>query len=220
MKMTGGGFMLLVFHDLETKKVKNRKEAELIQIGALKVKLENHIFTPLDTYMSYVRPTTPINLETTNFTGITAEQVRDAERFPDVQREFLKWIGEETYYLCSWSLSDRDIFIDECRRYGLGTDWLRNYNDIQQMFGRKFGHNRRIGLARALDDLKIVQSDHLHDALADTHYTFEILKSMYEQDNAIFSFSENKHYDTYQTEVVHEDKGFANNPFASLKGMF
>ncbi|AJY74125.1 3'-5' exonuclease [Paenibacillus beijingensis] len=211
--------MLLVFHDLETKVVRNRKEAELIQIGALKVRLENHTFTQLDTYMSFVRPSTPINMETTRFTGITREQLQEAKSFTDVQPQFLRWIGEETYYLCSWSLSDRNIFIDECRRHGLGTDWLRNYNDIQMMFGRKFNHNRRIGLAQALKDLGIAQSELLHDALADTHYTFEILKAMYERDNDIFSFSENQHYDKYETEVVYAEEGFENNPFAKLKGL-
>ncbi|MBP1991549.1 3'-5' exonuclease [Paenibacillus eucommiae] len=212
--------MLLIFHDLETKKVNNRKDAELIQIGALKVRFENHTFTTLDSYMSFVRPGTPLNLETTKFTGITQEQVQNAARFPEVQRDFLAWIGEEVYYLCSWSLSDRDIFIDECRRHGLDTDWLKNYNDIQYMYGQKFNHKRRMGLAKTLEALNIAQSEQLHDALSDTRYTFEILKSMYEQDNDIFSFAQNQHYDSYKIEVVHEDKGFSNNPFANLKGLF
>jgi inhibitor of KinA sporulation pathway (predicted exonuclease) len=209
----------LIIHDLETIKAGRRQNGECIQIGAVKVLLENNQFQVIDTFDSYIRPQSPIDVSTTKFTGITSAQVEHAEPFPVVKDQFLEWIGEGEYYLLSWSLSDRDIFVDDCRRHKLEVKWLKNYNDIQKMFTVKFGLSRSMSLVAALKQLEIEPAEALHNGLTDSLLTYQILLKIFEPNNPIFTINKNEFVEGYSEEIVlFED--FKTNPFANLGKLF
>ncbi|NHN30499.1 3'-5' exonuclease [Paenibacillus agricola] len=211
--------MKLIIHDLETIKAGRRQNGECIQIGAVKVLLENDQFQVVDTFDSYIKPRSPLDASTTKFTGITIAQVERAESFPTVKDLFLDWIGEGEYYLLSWSLSDRDIFLDDCRRHKLETNWLKNYNDIQKMFMLRFGLERSISLVAALKQLEIEPVEALHNGLTDALLTYQILLKIFQPNNPIFTMNKNEFVEGYVEEIVlHED--FKTNPFAKLGNLF
>ena len=208
----------LIIHDLETIKAGRRQNGECIQIGAVKVLLDNNQFQVVDTFDSYIKSRNPIDASTTKFTGITSQQVEQAEPFPIVKDLFLDWIGEGEYYLLSWSLSDRDIFVDDCRRHKMDTKWLKNYNDIQKMFMVRFGLARSISLVAALKQLEIEPSEALHNGLTDSLLTYQILLKIFQPDNPIFTINKNEFVEGYSEEIVlFED--FKTNPFANLSNL-
>jgi inhibitor of KinA sporulation pathway (predicted exonuclease) len=195
--------------------------AEIIEIAAVRAVPEGGKWRAADQFHAYVRPqdVTSIPVVTTKFTGISEAEMAGAKRFPEVIESFRAWIGDDEYYLCSWSLSDRDYFIQDCRRHGLSLDWIRNYNDIQKWFGRKMKLTQRSSLQSALELLQLTPEGHAHSALADTINTFRVLNAIYDANDPIFTLEQNDCSGRMRTEVVYEEE-FHNNPFVKLQGLF
>jgi inhibitor of KinA sporulation pathway (predicted exonuclease) len=188
----------------------------IIQIGAVKVLQNNRNFELIDTFNCYVNPGIPMNKSTADFTGISFEQVKAAQEFPEVKDKFLSWIGSDDYYMLSWSLTDRDAFSDECLRYKLDRSWLKNYNDVQKIYKEKFKHKHRTSLVNAMKELNIEPTfGNHHDGLADAMHTFEILKHLFKDEEAAIQFEKNEFLEEYVVEVVLKEE-FKNNPFAAL----
>ncbi|MBX6351981.1 MAG: exonuclease domain-containing protein [Thermoflavifilum sp.] len=208
--------MILIVHDLETTVVRmHQGPPRLIQIGALKVEFENNEFGIVDTFMAFVNPGQRLTPRTTAFTGITNEDVADAEPSPKVLERFREWMGED-YFLLSWSLSDKDILAEECRRHGLSPEWLCNYNDIQKMFCEYFKFPRAIGLKDAMELLGIQPLGQAHDAMADAINALRVLLAIYTPDHPTFEFKRNRFIEL-RSQLVYSDGKLENNPFAALK---
>jgi inhibitor of KinA sporulation pathway (predicted exonuclease) len=211
--------MNLIVHDVEAIVRKGLMyDSEIIEIAAIRVQLQDGAFVIQDKFHSYVEPqgVASIPVTTTKLTGITQEQVQKAGQFPEVIAKFREWLGSDEYYLCSWSLSDRDYFIADCRRHEISTDWIRNYNDIQRWFGKKFQLERRAGLKTAMEMLELTAEGHAHSAMSDAYNTLQVLTRIYDPEDPIFTLEHNDCSGTYQLEVVYEED-FRNNPFAALK---
>ncbi|MCL6627638.1 3'-5' exonuclease [Alicyclobacillus shizuokensis] len=218
-----GAVIQLIIHDVEAIVRRGHMyNAEIIEIAALRaVPDEDGKWKDAGHFHAYVRPqdVTSIPVVTTRFTGITEADMAGAKRFPEVLQSFLEWIGEDEYYLCSWSLSDRDYFIADCRRHGLSLDWIRNYNDIQKWFGRKLHLSQRSSLQNALELLQLAPEGQAHNALADTVNTFRVFNAIYNHDDPVFRLEQNDCSGRLKTEVVYEEE-FRNNPFTKLQGLF
>ncbi len=78
-----------VVFDLETTGL-SAKNCKIIEIGAVKIKgLE-----VIDRFAAFVNPHEPISEFTTSLTGITDDDVKDAESIEDVLPKFLEYIGD------------------------------------------------------------------------------------------------------------------------------
>ncbi|WP_026974751.1 3'-5' exonuclease [Alicyclobacillus contaminans] len=211
--------MQLIVHDVEAIVQKGLMfQSEIIEIAAIRVRLESGQLKPEDTFHTYVEPqsVTSIPVTTTKLTGITQAQVERAGQFPEVMERFLAWLGSDEYFLCSWSLSDRDYFIADCKRHNLSLDWIRNYNDIQRWFGQVQRLEKRTSLKRAMEMLQIAPEGQEHSALVDAQHTLQVLLRIFNPDSPVFTLERNDCSGVYQTEVVYEEE-FHNNPFAALK---
>lgn len=221
--------MRLIIHDVESVVPRgNLYAAEIIEIAAVAVDIESGRLRYRDRFHAYVRPLHVHSLPilTTQFTGITPDVIANADPFPMVMDEFLRWLGPEDYYLCSWSLSDRDYFIADCRKHGFSTDWIKNYNDIQKWYGRTRGETRkRVGLGRALEQLSLVPVGSAHSAMADAVNTFRILAQIYDPTSAIFTLENNDCAGIVHAQVVYADESnqdeddLSDNPFARLRDL-
>ena len=79
---------------------------EIIQIGA--IKLDSH-FNIIDTFNSYVKPQLykSIHPFVGKMTGIKSEDVMDAPSFPQVYKEFKKFVStKKNTVLCVWGTGD------------------------------------------------------------------------------------------------------------------
>lgn len=219
--------MRIIIHDVESVVPRGKMySAEIIEVAALAVDMEEDRLHVRDGFHAYVRPlhVHSLPIVTAQFTGIQPETIAAADPFPSVMESFTAWLGNEEYYLCSWSLSDRDYFIADCRQHHLSTDWIRNYNDIQRWYGRIRGETkRRAGLSRAMEQLGLPPIGSAHSAMADAVNTFRILTRIYQPNHPVFALERNDCSGIVHAEVVYQDDvddaddPMATSPFARLK---
>lgn len=101
-------FDLELNQDIPLSKNRSRSKGkypfEIIQIGA--IKLDSNLNT-IDTFNSYVKPDiyTRVSPFITKLTKITTRQLNREKLFPDVYKDFIKFIGNKKYIFCTWGKS-------------------------------------------------------------------------------------------------------------------
>jgi len=210
--------MPYIIYDLEMTVCRKKTQiSEIIEIGAAKVEERDGQLVIVDTFQAFVQPAkNPVLTKaTTEFTGITQEDVRTAGQFPEALARFLAWIGADEYYLCSWGPDDKLQFIRECRSHKLDMTWIRNHNNLQRLLTsiRKQEKHQQMGLKAALEWLEIPFSGSHHRAMDDAVNTARIFVKLADQMKLDKNeFAEDKQED----EVVYKTGHFANNPFGNL----
>ncbi|WP_419871504.1 exonuclease domain-containing protein [Candidatus Pristimantibacillus sp. PTI5] len=211
--------MNYIVYDMEFTVLKNRQYlADILEIGAIKLSDEGGQLAMVDLFHTYVRPHTykTITPLTTEFTGITQEQVNAAPAFQEVVSDFQVWLGDEPYYMCSWGPDDKQQFIRHCTLHNIGLNWIQNYNDIQLMFTRLQGgdHGQRWGLKRALAEKEISFFGNHHNALDDAFNTAKLFTKILPQ----LSLEQNNAADElrYTTSLVYSTGNEKNTPFGHL----
>jgi len=93
-------------------------EMELIEIGAVKVRLEDGEI--LSTFRSFVRPLNHPKLSEfcTQLTGIRQREIDSADLFPQVLKEFQSWLNHPFWTWASWGDFDRRLLHRELERVG------------------------------------------------------------------------------------------------------
>jgi len=211
-----------IVYDLEmTVRRKKGQIAEIIEIGAVKVKAEDGTPAIADSFQTFVKPSVAPRLseDTVAFTGIAQEDVDGAQTLPEAIRRFVEWIGPDMYYLCAWGPDDHRQLVQECRERNIPTDWIVNHNNLQLMLSKTFKleKHQQMGLKNALDMLEIPFVGSHHRALDDAMNTAKILVSLFDR----LQFKQNKLSDDakLETEVVYKTEHYENLPFASLSAL-
>lgn len=215
--------MSIIVYDLEmTVRRKKGQIAEIIEIGAAKVGLVDGAPGIAETFQSFVKPSVVplLTADTTEFTGITQDDVNGAGTLAEVVREFVEWIGPEEYFLCAWGPDDQRQLVQECRQQRISTDWIVNHNNLQKMLSKlyKFEKHQQMGLKPALEMLEIPFSGAHHRAMDDAINTARILVKLYDR----LQFRRNKLSDEtkVESEVVYKTEHYENLPFAGLANLF
>jgi inhibitor of KinA sporulation pathway (predicted exonuclease) len=213
----------IIVYDLEmTVRRKKGQIAEIIEIGAAKVRLVGDVPQIIDTFQSFVKPmiVPQLTADTTTFTGITQDDVNGAGTLEHVIREYSEWMGSDEYYLCAWGPDDLRQLVQECRQHRIATDWIVNHNNLQKMLSKiyKLEKHQQMGLKPALEMLEIPFSGSHHRAMDDAINTAHILVKLFDQ----FQFKRNKLSDEtkIESEVVYKTDHYENLPFAGLAGLF
>ncbi|WP_433945543.1 exonuclease domain-containing protein [Paenibacillus sp. SN-8-1] len=212
--------MKYIIFDMEFTVLRSQQHlAETIEIGAIELKEgQDGTLVMTNLFHSYVQPSLRPKLSklTTEFTGVTQEQVNKAPLFPGAISNFKEWLEGDDYYLCSWGPDDKHQLVRECHAQGVDREWLKNYNDIQLPYTRLNGadHGQRIGLKRSLQLEEIPFIGKQHNALDDAFNTAKLFKKIFpqlklEQNNA-------SNDALYISEVVYSTGGIDNKPFGNL----
>src|SRR5947199_116987 len=114
--------MRYVIVDLEAtcwEKGTNPARQEIIEIGAVSMPTNHDL--PDEEFARFVKPTAEPTLS--NFCiELTTVQQQDVDRanyFYTVFPDFVQWIGNEPFRLCSWGAYDLNQFRVDCERHGL-----------------------------------------------------------------------------------------------------
>ncbi|TJY43504.1 exonuclease domain-containing protein [Cohnella pontilimi] len=211
--------MSYIVYDLEmTVRRKKGQVAEIIEIGAVKLKLEDGAPKLAGTFQSFVRPVIvpQLSADTTAFTGITQQDVNGAGTLAEAIRSWVEWMGPEQYFLIAWGPDDHRQLVQECRHHGISTDWILNHNNLQKMLSKAFKleKHQQLGLKPALEMLELPFSGSHHRALDDALNTAQIFTKLFDQ----LQFRRNKISEEakVETEVVYKTEHFENLPFAGL----
>lgn len=145
--------MRYIIADLEAtcwEDVRDYDRMETIEIGAVEM-LSAHE-PPGREFARFIRPVAEPRLSAfcQKLTTIRQADVDRADPFWAVFPEFVDWIGDEPFVLCSWGDYDLTQFRTDCRRHGLRLppSFERHLN-LKKTFARLFGF-KVSGMARAL----------------------------------------------------------------------
>lgn len=215
--------MSYIVYDLEmTVRRKRGQVAEIIEIGAVKIDIEEGAPKVASTFQSFVKPVVVplLTPDTTEFTGIKQEDVGSAGTLAEVVRAFVEWMGPDEYFLCAWGPDDLRQLVQECRQHGIATQWIVNHNNLQKMLSKlyKFDKHQQMGLKTALEMLELPFSGSHHRALDDALNTARILLKLF--DKLQFKRNVISEDAKIETEVVYKTDHFENLPFAGLAGLF
>ena len=147
---------------------------EIIEIGAVKLNDRNE---EISSFCEFVRPgyVTKIYSKFQKLTGITPQDIEQAEPLSSVLPRFIKWCGED-YEIYSWSDSDIWQFLNETRLKSLdsldGLSYMYNHwQDFQQEFCELLNLRNVMNLGRAVTLAGLDFSGREHDGLADARTT-------------------------------------------------
>lgn len=154
-------------------------KSEIIQIGAVKLDEDYNV---IDSFNAFVCPqlNDKITKHITQITGITTEQVGNAEGLESVLQDFSRWIGEENSRIYAWSKNDLMQLREECAYKGIAIpDNMGKWIDFQAVYGvltRLSRRGRKISLTAAAERFCIdVDKQKLHGALYDAELTTKLL---------------------------------------------
>ncbi|MBP3966261.1 3'-5' exonuclease [Paenibacillus lignilyticus] len=218
--------MKYIVYDLEFTVSRTQKYlSEIIEIGAIELRVLEGRLVMTDLFHTHVKPTTRPYLSklTTEFTGITQEQVSHAPRFNEAAWAFYEWLGAEEYFLCSWGPDDKYQMIKHCHHHSIDLNLLQNYNDIQLQFTclQETDINQRLGLVKSLALLDIPFFGKQHNALDDAFNTAKLFVKVFPK----LTFQKNRVTEEFMftNQIVYSSgQKEENRPFgqlASLLGM-
>ena len=171
--------MRYVIVDLEAtcwEKNQTPDRMEIIEIGA--VLLESSADLPIDEFAKFVKPVSePVLSEfCKNLTSITQSEIDRAEHFYQVFPEFLDWIGEEEFTICSWGNYDMNQFGVDCKRHNLPfPETFFNHINIKTEFA-KVKNIKSCGMKRALQYLGIALDGTHHRGIDDARNIAKIFQ--------------------------------------------
>ncbi|MEM8858172.1 MAG: 3'-5' exonuclease [Chloroflexota bacterium] len=157
------------------------EEMETIEIGAVKL---NQNFEDAGQFTTFVKPVIHPQLSDfcVNFTSIQQADVDQADLFPAAFDKFLAWIGEDAYLWFSWSSYDAKRLHDDLVYHSQPIPkFFDNHHDLKKLYAQKEGLKERVGMRRALKNLKIDYSGRQHRALDDALNTAHILRYVLKQ---------------------------------------
>lgn len=160
---------------------KHKYPFEIIQIGAIKLDFK---LNTIDTFNSYVKPEiySKISPFITKLTKITTEQLEKEKLFPEVYKDFMKFIGNREYIFCTWGMSDIVELFKSIYYYKLDNRYLsKSYINIQPYASKHLGLSSKklLKLQSVVESLGIPMPYEYHNALYDAYYTAEIFKKIY-----------------------------------------
>ena len=150
---------------------------EIMQIGAIKLDGDGEI---IGDFSLCVKPHfyKRLNKRVRELTGITKEELMEADTFPAVFAQFDAFCGNEPTLL-SWGFDDVPILRQNLIAWGLGTEICENSYNLQTIFNTQTdGGKAQRSLAYALEYYGIVPTLEAHDALHDAYHTALVAKHL------------------------------------------
>lgn len=152
---------------------------ETIEIGAIKINATTNQI--VDEYSCVVRPELNHRIEPkiTRLTGITTSKVRSAKNFKAVLTDFVRWIGNDSVTIYSWSPSDLSQIKKECAaKHIVFPTELTNWVDFQAEYPKYLGYstNKCLSLKDAAQLIGTTMSpSRSHRALYDAQITGKLV---------------------------------------------
>lgn len=154
---------------------------EIIQIGA--VMLDEN-YNMISEFNTYVKPCySSVTQSIKELTGITNERLENADDFITAFDKYIYWLGDNELTTFCWSTSDftqlwKEVELKARHRTDLFSS-LKNFVDLQHIFGEQIGAGIPISLESALQFLRMDYQGQIHSANSDAFNTARILHKIF-----------------------------------------
>jgi len=182
--------MRYIIVDLEATCWKQRTQPErmeIIEIGS--ILLTGRSLEVTDEFSRFVRPINePILSEfCKELTSIKQSDIDGANYFKTVFAEFIDWIGDASYRICSWGEYDMKQFRIDCKRHGISfPKRFKKHINLKQEFA-SIKRIRSCGMAVALQMLGMPLHGKHHRAIDDVRNIAKIAKEIIPMTNYFIS---------------------------------
>jgi len=169
----------VIIFDLEATcwKSGNKDKMQTIEFGA--VQLAPSTLEIVSEFQRFVRPTLEPVLSDfcKELTGITQEDVDNANTFPVIFREFCDWIGDGSFQIFSWGDYDVGQLKQDCKisRIKMNKRLVKKHQSLKTMYADRM-RIRRCGMAQALERLHISLEGQHHRAIDDARNIAKIAR--------------------------------------------
>ncbi len=112
-------------------------------------------------------------------THIKQRQIDSAPTFPESFDNFMQWIGDSPFKLCSWGAFDYDLFNYELSRHN--GEWSANfvnYLNLKELYSRVYSTKASIGLNQAMRKLSMKFEGRLHRGIDDARNIARVAQAM------------------------------------------
>lgn len=154
----------------------DRSKMEIIEIGALILHdFEENTF---DEFSRFIKPIVEPQLSEfcKRLTTITQEQVNNAEKFPTVFSEFLSWVGNDPFTLCSWGGYDLNQFKKDCASHKINfPQTFERHINLKKEFSRVM-NVPPCGMSKALRIVKLQLEGTHHRGIDDARNIAKLAK--------------------------------------------
>ena len=155
------------------------EDYEIIEIGAVSCDLSHDGLKIVDSFQTFVRPTTrPILTDfCTQLTSIEQSTVDEAKILGETLTSLHDWLARnEISSWASWG-NDRSVFIIECRLKSLENPLgpLKHF-DVKRIFTQKFG--QRAGMKIAMQFFAITPEGRAHSGIDDAENIAKIIANV------------------------------------------
>jgi len=137
------------------------KPNEIIEIGAVKI---NQNAKEESRFSTFVKPVLYPLLSDfcINLTTIKQKDVDSAPTFNNAIKQFMGWIEEDSYVLCSWGFYDKNQFTKDCELHRMPVGWLKNHISLKHQHAYINPLSRPVGMETALkmDKLQLTGTHH------------------------------------------------------------
>ena len=156
-----------------------RQRMEIIEIGAVMVNAQTLIVE--SEFQSFVRPI--LHPQLTDFcqqlTSIAQLDVDNAPLFPKALRQFQDWVYPFGDYLfCSWGDYDKNQFKQDCALHKVGYPFPSGHLNLKKAFAATLQLKKKLGLAQALDLLKLPLEGTHHRGIDDARNMARIVQKV------------------------------------------
>lgn len=173
--------MHYIVYDLEATCWPNRPQSvrqEIIEVGAYRLTGSGEV---TGSFQAFVRPIVHPMLSPfcQELTGISQPQVNTADRWPEVQEDFLDFIGYldgEDYLLCAWGDWDAKQLRRDCRLHDLEEEWAEPSIDLKRQYQRINKLKKPRGLAKSLRIEGYDWEGDAHRAIDDARNTVKLFR--------------------------------------------
>ena len=152
-------------------------QVEIIQIGAVAV--TDGVISK-STFSEYVRPRyyTEIKGRIKKLTGISKNDLKDADELDKVLLRFKKWCGSfGDTLIATWGPDDIPTLKGQCDFFGYDISWMPRWFNLQPIMTRQYDIDRpQITLQSAVDITGVGEQElDFHSAINDAYYTALVL---------------------------------------------
>ncbi|WP_028400032.1 exonuclease [Ectobacillus panaciterrae] len=165
---------------------------EIVDIGAIKI--EANTMSMIEFFSALVKPTASLSRHTTKLTGITKEDVKGAESFPQVIEKFREFVGED-YMFVTWGKEDYGFLTKDCVLHDTECPYLGKEVrfDLQRFVFHAYQElfPNQPNLKFAVEQLALEWEGEQHRAYADAKNTANIFLTAIKQKDIHKSYKRN-----------------------------
>ena len=162
---------------------------KIIEIGIVKLKIENDVFVPVDTLDVYINPEQDLDAKIVKITGITDELLADKPTEKEAFPMIYEFLGANPIFIAYNSHFDVNMVTSMYKRQGIifePTCELDVLAMARDLIPGKMTKNGRFNLSTIAEALNIVTDNtHFHLAIDDIKVTVEVLNTLIPKYNEV-----------------------------------